>query len=453
MNKFKSNRLLVLLEINEVNFDLVREYLNLYPGRFKWMEVLLRNYHIKTTSEKNYEELEPWIQWVSIHTGKSFEEHKIFRLGDIVGSDIPQVFEKLEDIGVRVGCISPINTENRLRRPAYFMPDPWTKTITDGSWWSNILSSAVSQAVNDNAQSRVSLKSLISIFLGLLRFAKFKHYRIYLKLILNSRGSPWRKALVLDLMLHDIHTNFLNKKVVNFSTLFLNSGAHIQHHYLFCAEPIKKNTLIRNPGWYVSPDADPFFEMLGVYNIIIGDYIADSNAEFILATGLSQRPYDRVEYYYRLKNHASFLSLMGINFKSVMPRMTRDFLVQFSNDAEALAAEKILRAIRTEFDNKLIFGEINNRGNSLFVTLTYPDEVTESTRILINSQFVKLSPNVVFVALKNGMHHANGFAFFSKGVAHFAPKDFSHAKELHCTIMNYFDSPIVDLQNSSSNQS
>ena len=450
MNKIPSNKLLILLEMNEVNFDVVKSYCSIYPGKFNWIEALFRSHHIKTTSEKIYEELEPWIQWVSMHTGKSFEEHKVFRLGDIVGANSIQIFEKLENIGIRVGCISPINTENRLMKPAFFLPDPWTRTVTDGSWWSNILSKAVSQTVNDNAESRISLRSSISIFLGLLRFAQYRHYGLYLKLILRSRGSPWRKALTLDLMLHDIHIKLFKKTEVEFSTLFLNSGAYIQHHYFFCAEPIKKIAKIRNPEWYVPSDADPFFEMLEVYNVIVGEYLSEIKVEFILATGLSQCPYDRVKYYYRLKNHISFLSQTGIKFESVIPRMTRDFLVNFSSIEDAKSAEKILRGIRIESDGESIFDEIDNRGVSLFVTLTYSKEVTDKTRILINSKLVPLSSNVVFVALKNGMHQAEGFAFFTEGVAQLAPKDLSHIKELHYTVMNYFSDPIVNMQNSSS---
>ena len=40
--------------------------------------------NIETSSEKNYENLEPWIQWVSFYTGKSYEEHKVFFLNELI---------------------------------------------------------------------------------------------------------------------------------------------------------------------------------------------------------------------------------------------------------------------------------------------------------------------------------------------------------------------------------
>ena len=86
---------LTLLELNEINFDYVQWYIeNGYslPG-FEW---LMQQNPIETFAEHKYEELEPWIQWPSVHTGKTFEEHQVFRLGDIVNTDHRQIFEEIE---------------------------------------------------------------------------------------------------------------------------------------------------------------------------------------------------------------------------------------------------------------------------------------------------------------------------------------------------------------------
>ena len=117
----------ILLELNEINFDFVEKYLKSGEDLPAFSNVLNKKIY-KTSSENEYEHLEPWIQWVSAHTGKKFNEHKIFRLGDIVNSNELQIYEKLEQHGFSVGAISPMNTKNNLKNPAYFIPDPWTKT-------------------------------------------------------------------------------------------------------------------------------------------------------------------------------------------------------------------------------------------------------------------------------------------------------------------------------------
>lgn len=429
---------LIFVELNEVNFDVVQKYLESQPGKYSAIERLFKGKWIRTTSEKRYNELEPWIQWVSVHTGLSYAEHGVYRLGDMVGSTHPQFYEAIERSGVRVGAISPMNTENRLKNPAYFIPDPWTKTSTDGSWWSNALGSAVAQAVNDNAQSKVTIKSAVSLMLGLMRFAKLTHYAMYLKLALGGYGASWRKALFLDLFLHDVHMGLLATKQPGFSTVFLNAGAHIQHHYFFNADPVKRTSALRNPSWYLASDEDPLRDMLGVYDKIIGEYLSLAGTDVVIATGLAQKPYDRIKYYWRLKDHESFLVLLGFRFESVLPRMTRDFLIEFNSVEAAKSAELDLSNMRVVSNGERLFGEIDNRGESLFVTLTYSSDISRDELVEISGNRFPLYQHVAFVAIKNGMHQDEGFAFFTPGVANRAPADRSHVKALHQTMLGYF---------------
>ncbi len=438
MKKDNQLKRLVLLELNEINFDLVNQYLSKYPGRFPGFEKLVARKKIHTSSENVYEELEPWIQWASVHTGKTYAEHNLFRLGDAVGSKVPQFFEQLEMAGISVGAISPMNAENRLKKAAYFIPDPWTKTPPDHSWWSRNLASAVAQAVNDNAQSKISKINTLIILSGLIRFAKFKHYPLYFKLALKSFRASWSKALLLDLFLHDLHVHFFKNKQPRFSVLFLNAGAHIQHHYFHNSPFISAVSEIKNPDWYVSQRFDPFAEMLEVYDLILEESLSNNGSELIVATGLSQQPFDRVKYYYRLKNHFDFLKKIGIHFLDIHPRMTRDFLITFSSASDAAKAENILKDLRIFGKTKSLFDEIENRGKELFVTLTYPDEIVKEDVIKGQSFNIEMSEEVAFVAIKNGMHQSKGFAFFSSDVASFAPDDGSHVKDLYFTVLSYF---------------
>jgi hypothetical protein len=434
----KTAKSLILLELNEVNFDVVEKYLAVDSTKFPSLKMLLSGSRIRTRSEKQYEELEPWIQWTSVHTNKTYLEHGIFRLGDIVGSENPQIFEKLEQVGYKIGAISPMNAENRLKTPAYFIPDPWTRTPSDLSWWSRSLAQAISQAVNDNAQARISFRSFLQLVMGFLRFARVRHYRKYLSFFFACRRKPWLRALVLDLLLHDLHWTMFKNKRPDFSTLFLNAGAHIQHHYFFNAEPLRKDFSEKNPSWYVSADQDPVADMLDLYDMIVGEYFSSDDFDVILATGLAQKPYDRVKFYYRLTSHEKFLRGIGVKFSRVLPRMTRDFLIEFESEQQAQLAQLILASVRVDGDEVNLFGEIDNRGKSLFVTLTYPKEITESTFYRVDGRRIPLLPEVSFVAIKNGMHQDEGFAFFTPKVARFAPPDGVHVANLGGTVLRYF---------------
>jgi hypothetical protein len=435
----KNNKRLILIELNEINFDLVEKYLATDASAFPSLRKLLAGPRIRTNSESNYEQLEPWIQWASVHTAKTYQEHGVFRLGDIVGTQIPQIFEQIEQAGYKVGVISAMNAENRLKHPAYFIPDPWTQTPADNSWWSQTLVKAISQTVNDNAQARITAKSALRLALGLIRFSRLKHYNKYLLFAIACRRKPWLKAAVLDLLLHDVHWSWFNKKNPDFSALFLNAGAHIQHHYYFNAAPLREELGSKNPTWYISEKNDPLADIYKLYDMIVGEYFSRADTDVVLATGLTQKPYDKVKFYYRLKSHHAFLTSLGIDFKSVIPRMTRDFLVDFETAQQAGDAQAVLRSVCINDDGLRLFGEIDNRGTTLFVTLTYPKEITSSTFFTARDQKVLLMPYVSFVAIKNGMHQSGGFAFFTPGVAGNAPKNGAHVSELGRTILRYFD--------------
>ena len=68
---------IVFIELNELNFDFIQKYIQRFPNKYKNLNIIYKE-AINTTSEKEYHLLEPWIQWVTIHTGLSAKDHNIF---------------------------------------------------------------------------------------------------------------------------------------------------------------------------------------------------------------------------------------------------------------------------------------------------------------------------------------------------------------------------------------
>ena len=188
---------------------------------------------------------------------------------------------------------------------------------------------------------------------------------------------------------------------------------------------------------------------------MLADYLTlpASNTEAIIATGLSQQPYDAEKYYWRLRNHSRFLNAMGIAHRAVQPRMSRDFLIEFATSQDAIQAQQTLSKLRVLPRGDALFAVIDNRGDSLFVTLTYPYQVTAADAVEGGLQTLALAPEVDLVALKNGMHRSLGHAYFSRGVAAFAPADGAHVKCLHGSIKDYFNEVALSSSASSSTSS
>ena len=201
-----------------------------------------------------------------------------------------------------------------------------------------------------------------------------------------------------------------------------------------------QDSKVKNPNWYLSKELDPILDMLKCYDKIVSVLLDMKDVEVLVATGLSQIPYDRTKFYYRLKDHKKFLEELDITFRKVFPRMTRDFLVTFDSKQEAKIAEEKLSSLLV--NNKIsLFESIDNRGEELFITLTYPNEITKRDFIKIDGEKVFLNSKLIFVAIKNGMHQDEGYAYFSDGIKNFAPSDGDHVKEIHGSILKFFGVP------------
>ena len=428
---------LLLIGLNEVNFDLVKKYCSRNQGKYKNLEALESYSEFNFNTEDDYLNLEPWIQWASIHTGKKFAEHQIFRLGDVVNSKVKQIYETLEENHLEVGAVSPMNAKNNLNNAKYFIPDPWTNTASDESALSKSYHQLLIQSVNDNSKSRLTIKSIFTIIYIMFFIVRKSSWYFFAKYLLLSSKKKWFKALFLDLMTHEVHLHLLRKNSPNFSEIFLNSIAHIQHHYFMNFSEFNHHDLSKNPNWYIKKEQDPFVDSLGFLDMVVGDYMSMQNNEVIFSTALTQVPISPT-FYYRLSDHRKFLESININFTNVSPRMTRDFEILFKEDKERDYAESVLQSIRSQKDIK-VFGEIEKRPKSLFVTLTYPYEIDENSEFFCCGKDLDLNSHVVFVAIKNGKHSNKSFTFIPEKISKEIPTSSErHISEIFFIIKQYF---------------
>ncbi|NVB80906.1 MAG: hypothetical protein HOV81_21090 [Kofleriaceae bacterium] len=405
----------ISLELNEVDFELLRKYVD--AGKLPTFERLLARYDlVQTTSETEYAHLEPWIQWVTAHTGLTFSQHGVFRLGDIVGKELRQLWEVLEErFGLRVAAVSPMNARNVLKNAAFFVPDPWTQTATLGPWDLRLLSTALVQTVNDNAQHRITVGSYLRLAAAAAVNVRAKNLRSYAKLAATSRTKKWRKALVLDQLLCDAFIGHCKKARPDYASLFLNAAAHVQHHYMF-SSPFYRGEL-RNPDWYIEPGLDPVGEVYALYDEIIASILtALPDARLLIATGLSQQPNHQLIHYYRPKDHLALMGQLGLSgITAVQPRMSRDFLVEFDSPRDAAAAQRKLEGFVAP-DGVSIFS-VENRGKTLFCMLCYTRPIERDFTISNGEVTLRhFEEQVAHVSIENAIHRQTGY-FLDTGLA------------------------------------
>ena len=395
---------------------------------------LIESNLLHTRAEDQQENLEPWIQWVSVHTGLTFAQHGVFRLGDIVNYGGDQLFEEIERRGYKVGSMCAMNADNRLNNPAFFIPDPWTSAKPDNSLSSKRLTHAMVQSVNDNAAGKLSFQSIIDFGLMILKLIPLRYFPDLLSKAFWGMTTRWRRAIFLDILLFYCFESMVRSRKPDFATLFLNAGAHIQHHYMHASSVVPKGNYT-NPVWHVPEDSDPVLDAYQQYDRLLGKLFSWKNCSFIIATGLSQSPFESPIFFHHLKNHSEFLGCLGLLYHTVEPRMARDFLINFLNDEDR---DLFARALRIE--NVPFFGHIDTRNKSLLVTLDYPYPIAGQIFVDYNdylSSDYNFADAVVFVAIKNEEHQGKGSLAIDPKLnsANFSSGD--HVSRLHDTITRF----------------
>ncbi len=399
---------MIILALNELNMEYIKRYNS--KGKLPNFRKLIEDGIHETTSENQYELLEPWIQWTTVQTGLTYEEHQVFRLGDIVDRpDLKQIFEELEENGLSVGAISPFNAANRLKKAKFFIPDPWTQTPSSGGFIIQKLSRTVSRFVNSNASGKVGVADLIWLVLGFLLFVRMKRWGTIFKMALKFR-KPGVKAAILDMILLEVFVTLHKKTKPQFSHLFFNAGAHVQHHYLFNSEVY--DGPFKNPEWYCPKGWDPVYVVLETYDRIIGDLLK-TKEQIIGITGLHQVPHEVETYYWRPIAHEAFLRSTGTNLKfNVIPRMSRDFLIELNSTEDAVSLENLLNSYTDSQFQKAVFS-VDNRGSSLFVEIIFDKDLSPDLKFssVSGKELADLKNKLAFVAIKNGKHHGTGYVF------------------------------------------
>lgn len=402
-----------IIQFNEANFDLLEKYSKKYslPNIKKLID---SNSFITTNSEKDYKNLEPWIQWYSFYTGLSYDEHKVFHLGDSLKNTHNNFLKKYSYEGKSVGIFGGMNLpyENSYE---VFIPDAWTETNCDQSFSSRCVNAALKSIVNSNARLKISLKDIFGLIFLIGVPKNLSDITIIFKsLIFFFKKSRASLASYFDYFFLKYSLNRAKNKNLDISLIFLNGFAHVQHHYMFTSQFIKES----NPSWYVSHDRDLLLESLIAYDKLFGLFFnsLEKDDEYFVLTGLTQEPYKEPFIYWRLRNCKEVLSNFIKSDFEVNPRMTRDFEVVVNDENELDNVLKFLEdaVILNSTKEEKAFGCIEKTSNnSVFASFIYKNK-NKDVSLNHNDVNISLEENIDFIALKNAGHDQRGWLLSNK---------------------------------------
>ena len=118
----------ILLEFNELSPTLMNRFISQgHLPHFKRFSEESAIYLTEAAERAPY--LDPWIQWVTVHTGLDFAQHRLERLNEGHTLDAKRVWDLDAEHGEPVWICGSMNIGSGNGVRGAVMPDPWTTHV------------------------------------------------------------------------------------------------------------------------------------------------------------------------------------------------------------------------------------------------------------------------------------------------------------------------------------
>ena len=115
----------ILVEFNELCPSLLTKWMG--TGELPNFKRLHDSSEVFVTAADETEpaNLEPWIQWYSVHTGLPYSQHRVFHLTDGPRASHQDIWNILHGAGKKVWNCSSMNAKQFSFVGSAYLPDPW----------------------------------------------------------------------------------------------------------------------------------------------------------------------------------------------------------------------------------------------------------------------------------------------------------------------------------------
>lgn len=392
---------LLAVELNEFSPILMSEAAR--ELGLKNIEALLALPHAETTTEDELEHqgLDPWVQWVGVHTGQPSSAHGIRRLGVTAGQTERQIWQVLGQSGHRWGVWGVMNgPKGDAPGCEFFMPDPWS-----------FEERAYPESLNDLlALPRYSATNYLEMDLKAALSASARLIRYFLPptrwaVAMRSAGRVIRSLPRVPMNVHSFSTlfdyvsvlcftDFRTRRRPDFSLIFLNHIAHLQHQFWTRQGPLDPNMRF---GLMLAD------EMIGM--------LMRSRAPgeaLVVMNGMRQRNVaGEGQYVYRQTHPQRAIEGLGIIGGRVEQLMTHDAHILFDQPAQADQAMEILLACRLSTGQPVFY--VERQGSTrVFYQLAFDFEVPADAMIVGPTGQIPFSRLFELICARTGAHEQRG---------------------------------------------
>jgi hypothetical protein len=447
---------LIMLEFNELTPALMFKFMaaGLLPNFKKFYDEA----HVYTTdAEEEGENLNPWVQWVTIHSGLSARKHGVKWLSEGCKLPVKAVWDTLSDAGYRVWVCGSMNARYDKPLNGFLLPDPWSTGLTPypagvfDRYYDFVRHHVQEHTNTSQAPSKSKTLGFLTYMLthGLSVSTLFSVFR---QLWTERCGSGrWKRAALMDRLQWDVFSHYYRKHRPHFSTFFLNSTAHYQHTYWRNMDP---------ENFQGKPSEEENREYGGAIlhgyqqmDLLIGQFLktARKEATLVFCTGLSQQPYLKAEskggrHYYRLIGPRVLTDPIGIVDRfDYQPVMSDQALLRFADEQSCARAQQVLRSYQL-FGSPAFF--YHQDGSNLMVQCNWTNVLGADAALLQEGTGRRVPFFDVLYSMdvvKSGFHHPDGMLWVRRpNREHVVHLEKMPIRAIQPLVLEHFGIPALD---------
>lgn len=402
---------LLLIELNEFSTELLeRGTQELHLANIARL-LAMSSAQTHTDDQVEHRGLDPWVQWVSVHTGQPSTVHGVLHLGDTPDKlGLQQLWETLDSQGTSSGVWGAMNaTRGHARLCKFFLPDPWT--FSEQAYPADLSDLLALPRYYSKHYLDVSIATFLRCGLRLARYVlRSGALRRILGQLPFALGGVARNGInngvlfsLFDLFSAAMFVARKKDEQPDFSLIFMNSIAHLQHHRwgdgkrLTGEMQFGLRVIDRALGWLFASRSE-------------GESIVVMNA-------LSQRNIvgERPRVCYRQINPAKFLQVIGLDFAKVEQLMTNDAHVFFASADDRQRAAGVLASATLEGEPLFHVEPDPADALRLFYQVDFWDELAPTATATIAGQAIAYLEHFEAIVARSGSHVRTGQAF-SEGI-------------------------------------
>jgi hypothetical protein len=424
------NKRMILLEFNELCPSLTERFMS--AGRLPAFQRFHSESLVYTTrAQERAPYLDPWIQWVTVHTGLNHDRHRIEKLNQAETCRAKRIWDVVSEHGGTAWICGSMSASYRPGFKGALIPDPWTTTLepTPALFrpYLEFIQSSVLESTNERAvMSRRRAVEFVRFMIA--HGLSARTAAVLVKQILTEwRGrDKWKRATILDRLQFDLFRHYWQRERPTFSTLFLNSTAHFQHLHWREMEPelFQVSPTPEDIETYRSTILFGYQNMNALLARVMK--MADDRTTVVLATALSQQPCLTYEHqggkgFFRPMDFERLLAFADVTgYRRVTPVMAHEFQVEFDSEDAARNGDERLRRLRLDERQAL---SVERRGNQVCAWCAITTAVDSSARLVTASDDgQRRSENFFSIfykveGIKSGMHHPDGLLWIRRPTA------------------------------------